>query len=109
MSISDGSTIFTANLKRLIAERDVTQAEVAKGIGVTQGIVSMWVRGASYPRLGLMEKLAAYFDVPVTALTSDTNTPTDPLITKFNDLIKNLSDSDKEWLLDTLQRLTKDK
>lgn len=103
MSENEGSVIFVANLRRLIEERDITQTELAEAIGVTQGMVSNWLRGTNYPRIQTMQKIANYFNIPVTSLTSRSSQNPDDIL--FNDMLKRLSDYDKQILLLTMQRL----
>ena len=56
------------NLKQLRLAKDLTQEELADGLGVSPQSVSRWEGGASYPDVELLPEIAGYFDVSVDAL-----------------------------------------
>ena len=64
--------IFSENLKRLMEEQNLTQADVAKSIGVSPQTFNTWVRGIALPRLGKIQRLADYFRVDKSDLLEDT-------------------------------------
>ena len=64
--------IFSENLKRLMEEQNLTQADVAKSIGVSPQTFNTWVRGISLPRMGKIQRLADYFRVDKSDLLEDT-------------------------------------
>lgn len=93
-------------LRRYMEEQGRTQVDVAKGIGVSQGMVSAWVRGIYFPRFGTVQRLAEYLGVPVAALTGDMDEQqTDRLSAEFAETLKDLSDDDKAFLLEAAKRL----
>lgn len=49
----------------------MTQAEVAKAMGVDQSAVSFWETGKTAPRAGLLVKLAKLYGVTVDELLSE--------------------------------------
>lgn len=102
----EGSAIFISNLRRLIEGKNITQNELAKAIDVTQGMVSNWLRGTNYPRIHTMQRLADYFEVPITALTSQID---DPMTAEIADLFRKLSAEDKALILALIRRLAQDK
>ena len=55
--------MFAKRLKVLRAEKDITQAEFAKIIGVAQQTVGSWEKGKSTPSYELLNKIADYFNV----------------------------------------------
>lgn len=73
MSIAD-------NIKRLRTAENLSQAELGKIAGVTDKAVSTWEAGLKIPRMGAIEKLAAHFGVPKSAILDDvpTNAATIP-------------------------------
>ena len=73
MSIDD-------NIKRLRTAENLSQAELGKIAGVTDKAVSTWEAGLKIPRMGAIEKLAAHFGVPKSAILDDvpTNAATIP-------------------------------
>lgn len=50
-------TISTERLRRGMAEKGLTVSEVAKHLGVGEGTVRGWIRGAYIPRIGLWPRL----------------------------------------------------
>jgi len=55
--------MFADRLKRLRFEKDITQAEFAKVIGVAQQTVGSWEKGNSAPNYDTLNKIADYFNV----------------------------------------------
>lgn len=49
------------NLRRLREEKDMSQAVVAKAVGVTPQAVGKWERGEGYPKWTMAPKLAKLF------------------------------------------------
>ncbi|MEY8409962.1 helix-turn-helix transcriptional regulator [Lachnospiraceae bacterium 62-26] len=69
----DINRIFIENLKTLIKENKMTNAEFADKIGVRPSTVSMWMRGTNSPRMELLDKIADLFGISVSDLMTDTN------------------------------------
>ena len=68
MSIAD-------NIKRLRTAENLSQAELGKIAGVTDKAVSTWEAGLKTPRMGAVEKMAAHFRVPKSAILDDAPVP----------------------------------
>lgn len=51
------------NLKKLRAEREITQEELANALGVSYQSVSRWETGACYPDVELLPAIAGFFGV----------------------------------------------
>lgn len=67
------SMSFAANLKRLMNERGVSSAELGRHLGITGQAVNQWLtHGGTAPRHARLEAIAAYFHIPVSALTDGT-------------------------------------
>ncbi|MGN0811994.1 MAG: helix-turn-helix domain-containing protein [Candidatus Coproplasma sp.] len=60
--------IFSEQLKSLRTERDVTQVELALGIGVSKGLISLWENGLREPTLGNLIALSEFFEVSLDEL-----------------------------------------
>lgn len=63
--------LFSSNLSRLIEERNLKQAEVAEYIGVSPQTFNTWVKGIAFPRMGKVQKIADFFNVPKSYLIEE--------------------------------------
>ncbi|MDE7373627.1 MAG: helix-turn-helix transcriptional regulator [Clostridia bacterium] len=59
---------FAHNLKELRLERGVGQVELAKSLGVSKGIISLWENGKREPTLHYVILLARYFEISIDEL-----------------------------------------
>lgn len=62
---------FGNNLKVLMADRHITQTELAKKIDYTQRAVSKWINGQSEPTENAIIKCAKFFDVSLDYLLGE--------------------------------------
>lgn len=60
--------IMSSNLKRLMNERNLSQAELSRRLGFKTSTLGDWISGKSYPRIDKIEKMANYFNVEKSAL-----------------------------------------
>ena len=49
----------------------MTQAEFAEIVGATDKAVSTWENGSATPRMGKIEKISQYFNIPKSAIIGD--------------------------------------
>lgn len=56
------------NIKSLRESRGLTQAQLGDAVGVSDKAVSTWESGKREPRMGVVEKLAVFFNVPKSVL-----------------------------------------
>ena len=61
MSIEDQKQIFSANLLRYLAQSRYNQREFADLLEVSEGSVSDWLYGRTYPRMNKIQKMAEIF------------------------------------------------
>lgn len=59
---------FAHNLKELRLERGIGQVELAKSIGVSKGIISLWENGKREPTLHYVILLARHFEISIDEL-----------------------------------------
>ena len=59
---------FKDNLKTLRQEKNLGQVELAKIIGVSKGIISLWENGLREPNLYSLIALAKFFNVSIDEL-----------------------------------------
>ncbi len=57
--------VFGENLKALRLEQGIGQVELAKQIGVSKGIISLWENGLREPTLSSLVRLAQFFGVSI--------------------------------------------
>lgn len=50
-------------IKELRKERDISQSNLAKAIGVSQKAIDYWERGVNEPKASYLIKLADFFDI----------------------------------------------
>jgi transcriptional regulator with XRE-family HTH domain len=58
-------------IKALRAKKDISQQDLAKAIGVSDQAISAWENNKKVPRMGSVEKLSAFFNVPKSFLIED--------------------------------------
>lgn len=51
------NSIFANNLRRILAEKGMTAAELARALGVSKAAVSDWLKGKSLPRIDKVDKI----------------------------------------------------
>lgn len=56
--------LFSMRLQLLLDRNQITQAELSNVLGVSPSTVNKWLFKKSVPRMGVIEKLSAYFGVP---------------------------------------------
>lgn len=56
---------FKDNLKTLRTEANIGQVELAKNIGVSKGIISLWENGLREPNMYSLIALAKFFKVSI--------------------------------------------
>ena len=59
---------FKENLRELRLEKKLGQVELAKAIGVSKGIISLWENGLREPGMYYLIVLAKFFNVSVDEL-----------------------------------------
>ena len=57
--------MFQDKLKNLRKEKDITQNELAKEIFVSRSLIAKFETGIVFSSREILEKIALYFDVPI--------------------------------------------
>ena len=65
------NTIFSENLRRLLDERDKTQADLYRYMGVSSAIVSAWCSGKKIPRADKLQKMCVWFNCELSDLLEE--------------------------------------
>lgn len=90
--------VFAKNLKKYMHQYNIDQQRISEIAGVSRQSVSTWLTGKNIPRMGVVEKLAAYFGILKSDLLEDKDKIEN--ISKMNTFCMN----DKEAKLLTLFR-----
>lgn len=106
MSNNKSKEIFSANLEKLMASRDVDRNKLCSDLGLKYTTVRDWLKGITYPRIGKIELLADYFGVNKSDLIEDktqevkeVKIPTSPLVQKITEKVVKLSTPRKQKVL----------
>lgn len=67
----DARQIFAEHLAIIMERRGINQADIAREMEVTAATVSNWCNGVKYPRIDVMQRLADYLHVNLSALVSE--------------------------------------
>lgn len=59
----DIKRLFSHRLSSLMSERNIKQREIAQVVGVSESTVGKWLLLKAIPRMGVIQKLADYFNV----------------------------------------------
>lgn len=59
---------FTMNLKKLMIERGMTAADIARKTGMTQATLSRYINGKRIPKINSVIKIAKALNVPIELL-----------------------------------------
>ena len=65
--------IFKENINRLMEQTGCTQQKLADFVGVERTTVSAWMRGKSYPRADVMERISYFFGITLSDLIMPKN------------------------------------
>lgn len=71
MSEDEQKRVFATNLCNILEERQKSQREIARALRVTPQAVNSWCLGLSLPRMGKIQKLADYLNVPKSRLIEE--------------------------------------
>lgn len=74
MEYKSARKILSENLEQLMKQNNITQIELSEAIGVSQSTISNWIKELKYPRIGKVEELAEYFNVPKSRITERQDT-----------------------------------
>lgn len=63
--------IFVKNMRKYMNEKGISQSDIALRLSLTASTVSDWYNGKNYPRVDVMQRLAALFNVSMRELTTE--------------------------------------
>lgn len=79
MSEKEYGIVFSKNLVYYMNKNDITQAALAKKIGVTPATISNWCNGIKLPRMDKVDALANYFGIQRSDLMVEKNEQSEKL------------------------------
>ncbi|MBQ0099317.1 MAG: helix-turn-helix transcriptional regulator, partial [Firmicutes bacterium] len=97
-------------IKELRIEKGLTQGQLAKEIGVTQGAIYFWEKEINEPTAGYLVKLATFFGVSLDDLLSIESEEVKKSSTKTTEMISvfsKLTEKQREILLNNAKEMLK--
>lgn len=95
---------FAARLRTLLREKDATQADMARAMGIRGSSAFAWVNGTSIPRMDKLRKLAAWLGVTTDFLLGEKTKPRGSApATPIDDMLQEMFKDDPS-ILDALTR-----
>lgn len=73
MNQNETSRIIAENLSRLMEEKGINNSELSDIIGVSDSTVGKWLLMKAVPRMGVIEKLASYFNISKSDILEEHN------------------------------------
>lgn len=62
--IENARLVISKRIQRILDKHDMTQSDLAKILDVSKSTVGKWILMKSIPRMGVIQKLSDYFNVP---------------------------------------------
>ena len=104
MEKSKYGRIIARNLRRLLIEKDKTQADLCHDLGINKGTVSSWCNGTRIPRMDKIDMLCRYLGCTRSDLMEERRES--PLEEERNSLIRLAMTADLENVKTALILLT---
>lgn len=113
--------IFVSNLRFLMEEKGITQADICRELNVSSATVSDWCSGKKYPRVDTVQRLADLLGVRFSMLTTDGGLNDyedqqrlealhqDPRLGMLFDHARKMSKEDVDFMIQMADRILKDK
>ena len=98
------------NIKELRKEKGLTQTELAREIGVTQGAIYFWEKEVNEPTAGFLVRLAKFFEISVDELLSFEPSRNEEIPSKNAELIalyNKLTTNQQNMILNIIKEMIK--
>lgn len=59
---TDFNKVFGRNLRRVMAERDITQAKMSRDLDIPKTTISGWMNGKRAPKMQMFDRLCEYLE-----------------------------------------------
>ena len=111
MNDDEQKKVFSKNLNKYLSLSNKTQKEVADTIGVIPSTFNTWCQVIALPRMRKVQALADYFHINKSDLIDEhideikkAEFPSDPDIRRIQRARQNMSEQDKEFMMEMLKR-----
>ena len=95
--------IFSANLKKIMDERQKKPADICRDLNIPAATFSDWYHGRVYPRIDKIELISNYLQVTKSDLVENHNKDIDLDLRRIERARTNMSDEDKEKMMNILE------
>lgn len=72
--IENARLIISKRIQEMLDKNDMTQSDLAKILSVSESTVGKWILMKSIPRMGIIQKLSDYFNVPKSYFLEESST-----------------------------------
>lgn len=72
--IENARLIISKRIQEVLDKNDMTQSDLAKILNVSESTVGKWILMKSIPRMGIIQKLSDYFNVPKSYFLEESST-----------------------------------
>lgn len=72
--IENARLIISKRIQEVLDKNDMTQSDLAKILSVSESTVGKWILMKSIPRMGIIQKLSDYFNVPKSYFLEESST-----------------------------------
>lgn len=97
--------MFVTKIRELRLEKDLSQEDVANGIGVGKNTYLAYEKGTQSPKLETVKKLAQFYGIPLFELVCEEEAELDEKLKSKLHMINNLDEKEKESLLIIMESL----
>lgn len=113
--------IFVRNLRFLMEEKGITQADICRELSVSSATASDWCSGKKYPRVDTVQRLADLLGVRFSMLTTDDGLNDyedqqrlealhqDPRLGMLFDRTRKMTKDDVDFMIQMADRILKDR
>lgn len=95
--------MFSDNLKKIRKEHGLSQAQLAKELGLGVSTIGMYESNIRKPSYDVLKKMSDYFNVPIDFLINDGNTKDNIAIEYYISQIEKLAEKEQQQILDFIE------
>lgn len=99
--------MFSDNLKKIRKEHVLSQAQLAKELGLGVSTIGMYESNVRKPSYDVLKKMSDYFNVPIDFLINDGNTKDNIAIEYYISQIEKLTEKEQQQILEFIEFIFK--